>query len=119
MRISDWSSDVCSSDLWRSASWPSRASSLKLGQDQMSAVTPKSLSSSSAAALTSRRMVPEPISWTRCSPFLGLPGALNDRKSVVSGTGVSVSVECGGRRYHKKKRNNNKSIHDNDNTIYK
>src|SRR3546814_13838730 len=30
----------------------------------MSAVTPKSLSSSSAAAMTSRRMVPEPISWT-------------------------------------------------------
>src|SRR3546814_4148418 len=77
MRISDWSSDVCSSDLWRSASWPSRASSLKLGQDQMSAVTPKSLSSSSAAAMTSRRMVPEPISWTRCSPFLGLPASLN------------------------------------------
>src|SRR3546814_5365902 len=48
----------------RSTSAPSRANSLKLGQLQMSALTPKSLSSNSAAAITSRRIVPEPSNCT-------------------------------------------------------
>src|SRR5438045_1394183 len=44
----------------RSASCPSRASSLKLGQLQMLAATPQSFSSSSLAAMLSRRIVPLP-----------------------------------------------------------
>ena len=57
---------------------PSRRSSLKLVALQMSAVTPKSALSSSAAAITSRRIVPEPTSWTR-SPFFAVsPAALQE-----------------------------------------
>ncbi|MNU10632.1 hypothetical protein D3C72_2578970 [compost metagenome] len=37
---------------------------MKLGADQMSASTPKSFLSRSAAAMTSRRIVPEPINCT-------------------------------------------------------
>ncbi len=44
---------------------PSRRSSLKLGTLHTSAATPKSAASRSAAAITSRRIEPEPSSCTR------------------------------------------------------
>src|SRR5690606_22940500 len=59
-------------------------SSVKLGQE-ISLVTPKSLSSSSAAAMASRRMVPLPISCTRSSPFLGLaPASLSRHMPLMT-----------------------------------
>src|SRR3546814_2008302 len=39
---------------------------------------------------------------------LPMPGPVLDRKSVVSGTGVSVRVDTGGRRFIQKKKNTNK-----------
>ncbi|MNJ68031.1 hypothetical protein D3C77_642460 [compost metagenome] len=56
--------------MWRSTSRPLRRSSVKLVTLQMSDATPQSASSRSCAAMTSRRIVPEPISCTR---FLPLP----------------------------------------------
>src|SRR3546814_18271630 len=77
MRISDWSSDVCSSDL--------RASGLLEGRV--------------ARVPEGRRRGPADL-----HPGLagGEPGA--DRKSVVSGTSVSVRVDLGGRRIIKTKK---------------
>ena len=49
----------------RATSMPSRRSSVKLGALHTSATTPHSSSSISAAAITSRRIVPEPMSWAR------------------------------------------------------
>ena len=60
----------------RSTSAPSRRSSVKLGQLQTSDLTLKSRSRSSAAARTSRRMVPLPRSWARRSPVFGFLAAL-------------------------------------------
>ena len=54
---------------------PSRASSVKLGQLQRSDSTPQSLFSKSAAAITSRKIVPEPSSWTRGAFAFLSPGA--------------------------------------------
>ena len=52
----------------RSTAAPSRASSFRLGVDQISAFTPQSASSRSAAAITSLRIEPQPINCTRPLP---------------------------------------------------
>src|SRR3546814_14072896 len=97
MRISDWSSDVCSSDLqwiwtypsaWAypgdAASWPHETGG-----------TPQPRRSGSNPG--GRQPLGTPgASWHR----------LVDRKSVVSGKSVSVRVDLGGRRIIK----NTKSI---------
>src|SRR3546814_18218129 len=97
MRISDWSSDVCSSDLGRR---PPRqitvhahpaASRAHHGQtrcDRHATQTHHSLT-----PLADRTAPPPPARDTR------------DRKSVVSGKSVSVRVDLGGRRIIKKKNN--------------
>src|SRR3546814_11169929 len=88
MRISDWSSDVCSSDL----ATPSRycSSISKAWQGRRSERSPASPPISSQRKFTvsrrnwrdaSRRQDPQP-----------------DRKSAVWGKGVSVRVDLGGRR---------------------
>src|SRR3546814_17685539 len=77
MRISDWSSDVCSADL-----------------DEISGAgraQPGELFGSG-----DRR-------WRRGAVAIALAVGTKDRKSVVSGKGVSVRVALGGRRLIKKK----------------
>src|SRR3546814_13283447 len=76
MRISDWSSDVCSSDLRRHAS--GMPGGLRRGR--------RTLGHCAA---------PRPG---------GHPAFHGDRKSVVWGKSVSVRVDLGGRRIIKKKR---------------
>src|SRR3546814_20729861 len=84
MRISDWSSDVCSSDLrtsiFRSSNPPSK-------RTLRSCNTHNSLTCKGGgiSPISSRNSVPP------------------DRKSVVSGKSVSVRVDLGGRRIIKKK----------------
>src|SRR3546814_13148103 len=72
MRISDWSSDVCSSDLY----YTGPAAALCL----------------SCASTRSRQAISRPAAM--------INGA--DRKSVVLGKSVSVRVDLGGRRLIKK-----------------
>src|SRR3546814_20672246 len=88
MRISDWSSDVCSSDLIRGPIQPVR--------DVLCAA---------------RRPKDPPRRAFRCAEIgtrLGAAQATDrgrrlDRKSVVEGKSVSVRVDLGGRRIIKKK----------------
>src|SRR3546814_14391934 len=93
MRISDWSSDVCSSDLPASLSepWSACATSSTAAQ----------LPSASQVAVTARSISPRPVS-------LGaVPGRdiwPTDRESLVQGKGVSVRVELGGGSESKIKR---------------
>src|SRR3546814_19362495 len=74
MRISDWSSDVCSSDLTAMAMY----------------ITPENIASivsaraSGESGTMSLRPTPDSV--------------LKARKSVVEGKGVSVRVDLGGRR---------------------
>src|SRR3546814_17257507 len=96
MRISDWSSDVCSSDLAR-------------GHGHLVAQLHQS---SSNAGMDRRRtrgcangrptIAPRGLGADVASLFAGS----GDRTSVVSGKSVSVRVDLGGRRIIKKKHNN-------------
>src|SRR3546814_13283565 len=111
MRISDWSSDVCSSDLLR---WKARTDWL----------ASEASSQSKPAGSASRRHMAGCSAWARlsaatscCTPaWRGsssrcqsrLRDSDQDRKSGVWGKSVSVRVDLGGRRFIKKKKKNKK-----------
>src|SRR3546814_16877658 len=80
MRISDWSSDVCSSDLDGEA----------LGSYR----TTRTVSANERHMTRGAKLLPgSPESGMRWTPM-----APPDRKSVVVGRSVSVRVDLGGRR---------------------
>src|SRR3546814_19962419 len=111
MRISDWSSDLCSSDLRRQAA-PALGAIPCLHaappRDAAPAARP-----SHRAARTHRnrrgadrraRRPPCPVTASRpLAPRCGGRRADRDRKSVVEGKRVSVRVDLGGRRTIKQK----------------
>src|SRR3546814_19471513 len=103
MRISDWSSDVCSSDL------PSRgvgASALATGE-----ATAAQATADAPSRIIPRRFRPRgrggagDAADVRENRSKSLPkcGCDIDRKRVVSGKSVSVRVDLGGRSIIKKK----------------
>src|SRR3546814_12668225 len=92
MRISDWSSDVCSSDLLE-----------ELAEDGGGTDHDRA-PSFSASATTAGSSVARPASRPRLSAASSEQPRLRDRKSVVSGKSVSVRVDLGGRRIIKQKK---------------
>src|SRR3546814_17124849 len=107
MRISDWSSDVCSSDL-RWMDW--QLTTLVSGMVplfQSLVRTPK------------EQQQPEQIARHRdvsAAAVQIVDARLADRKSVVSGKSVSVRVDLGGRRIIKKKKRTKTSKQKQQNT---
>src|SRR3546814_20087853 len=107
MRISDWSSDVCSSDLCRCGkvgeAQPFQESGLSCilyGQDVFHTLL-----------LTVHENAIGPFADRLCEGVKqsvanrgNVPGASVDRKSVVSGTSVSVRVDLGCSSIIKKKK---------------
>src|SRR3546814_11421401 len=103
MRISDWSSDVCSSDLCMTES---KAGTVELEARSLTEARP-------SAAMPVVESV-RPIIWERTHLRLLdqrlLPAEVRyldcrgDRKSVGEGKSVSVRVDLGGRRIIKKKK---------------
>src|SRR3546814_18921995 len=87
MRISDWSSDVCSSDL-------------SLQPQQRSADEQTELYNVDRVS-KSEGLDGLPADYSKLPPQV--PELGPDRKSVVSGKSVSVRVDLGGRRNIKKK----------------
>src|SRR3546814_20064619 len=112
MRISDWSSDVCSSDLYA----PVRAfSSAGQGSAPADAALQQKRRMSRRTPLKRppHRRRPRPRTVDRIGGPVerqrreavagaGRRGEAEDRKSVVSGKSVSVRVDLGGRRILKK-----------------
>src|SRR3546814_15403322 len=94
MRISDWSSDVCSSDLTCGTRPPSNLSGLTLNKDSTAT---KKVGTNTTARGVAANMPPNTAKPTAF--WL----AELDRKSVVSGKSVSVRVDIGGRRIIKQK----------------
>src|SRR3546814_18492521 len=102
MRISDWSSDVCSSDLAprESAAKPRKesptgrcyTSNTKAGA-RMEARPP-----SAAASVARRQLGGRVLRSGRLGRRRFVGRSLGDRKSVVWGQSVSVRVGLGGRR---------------------
>src|SRR3546814_20504306 len=94
MRISDWSSDVCSSDLVDHGLMRGRAGTQsQLSRGQMSGTTKKFKKQKGGGARHGDYRAPI---------FVG--GGRTDRKSVVKGKRVAVRVDIGGRRIIKKKK---------------
>src|SRR3546814_17861594 len=93
MRISDWSSDVCSSDL---------ITAMKIAEQRRQIGTTMTHVSRIVEALVerlegaSRRVVPGAEPGGGARKLLDATRSLLDRKSVVEGKGVSVSVDLGG-----------------------
>src|SRR3546814_2498281 len=99
MRISDWSSDVCSSDLNRADGVliPQRA--VKLAEDAASVMVLDAKNVATPRPVTLGTMVAG--QWAILD---GLKTG-EDRKSVVSGKSVSVRVDLGGGHIMKKTKN--------------
>src|SRR3546814_13089884 len=109
MRISDWSSDVCSSDLPTRTATRERVRRRPLGRTLGTAAGhPYSVLLPVGFAL------PPPLPEARCAltaPFHPCPpkpdrgpAPAGDRKSVVSGERVSVRGDLGGSRIIQKKK---------------
>src|SRR3546814_20078827 len=111
MRISDWSSDVCSSDLVTCSDPPS---SIRTLQAVHANIGSKASSGSHKARNESLRHRLSAL-WSAVSIKAGrlygcpaqIAGPFIDRTSVVSGKSVSVRVDLGGRRILKKKQQKN------------
>src|SRR3546814_17164291 len=102
MRISDWSSDVCSSDL----ELPNGVFQVQVIEHHRIQVThqrAKSVLQIEAMLLKVRRGIANGVGLVRLDAQQTGPRA-EDRKSVVKGKSVSVRVDLGGRRIIKKKK---------------
>src|SRR3546814_14147440 len=99
MRISDWSSDVCSSDLsvFMDVELWSETDKGRLWSCPFLAAVWQ------LARLGLLRHLGEPVLAPRPWTGRAFPQDWDDRKSVVSGKSVSVRVDIGGRRILKKK----------------
>src|SRR3546814_13147025 len=98
MRISDWSSDVCSSDL----SLPTEPTMLTLPMDW-----PRPPIESRYIGQKDRKAILAKGACAYCGSASGpfhIDHVKPDRKSVGSGQSVSVRVDLGGRRLIKKKK---------------
>src|SRR3546814_20687557 len=97
MRISDWSSDVCSSDLILNLSPVGDVDAAGIDEAQIIGVDIAERSGDGQPVARRADVAAErPASFE----FDALKARL-DRKSVVSGKRVSVRVDLGGRRIHK------------------
>src|SRR3546814_20440081 len=92
MRISDWSSDVCSSDLGPICPSPNKATNrVMTAHNRIAPITHRPIAQGlRCASIAHPRLEIDLVD-------------LKDRKSVVSGKSVSVRVDLGGRRIIKKK----------------
>src|SRR3546814_17055115 len=102
MRISDWSSDVCSSDLSRMP----RSATPSVLAGQMSMIASKIAQPATTRSARSWPMHGRPErSASDMRDSIVLTSRIeSDRKSVVSGKRVSGCVDLGGRRIIKKKK---------------
>src|SRR3546814_15512778 len=112
MRISDWSSDVCSSDLFESLASALGISlgTLLLGDDyadpsQPVRIDPATLAEALKLVDYDEDLGGEYEPQERARQVISAYEEIHaqgDRKSVVQGQSVSVRVHLGGRRIHKK-----------------
>src|SRR3546814_17237411 len=106
MRISDWSSDVCSSDLVRAGGLRGAVERYAKALDAIRQTRAQGIDPMphQREALDRARDALDAIR-PQGSTDLNSAFRNEDRKSVVEGTSVSVRVDLGGRRIIKKKKN--------------
>src|SRR3546814_12144904 len=105
MRISDWSSDVCSSDLLAHKAMEEAAdkTALEYGLAWVRPTLGNYVSHDLIEGLGRLPCEPAPMTEQEAQELGELEA---DRKSVVKGKSVSVSVDLGGRRILKKNTHN-------------
>src|SRR3546814_16738542 len=101
MRISDWSSDVCSSDLGGSLLQTGVREIAKVLKGEFRMTCNQNLVIANVAA-RDRGEIDKLVEKYGLDGYKQQSG---DRKSVVEGKSVSVRVDLGGRRIIKKKKN--------------
>src|SRR3546814_11562205 len=111
MRISDWSSDVCSSDLHANIygrgtppTTMSRAGKTRTRQSVDARVEARDTVLSGCTGLSPALRKEDTM--IRAAHYARYSSDQQDRKSVVSGKSVSVRVDLGVRRNIKKKKKN-------------
>src|SRR3546814_11550842 len=113
MRISDWSSDVCSSDLAEKHRGlladgdhvDLDALVLPLPDLAQQLAEQVVVEAAGEAAVGRHAQVADPLRVLALDHVRMAVIGIGDRKSVVSGKSVSVRVDVGGRRVIKKKKN--------------
>src|SRR3546814_13234331 len=104
MRISDWSSDVCSSDLILVENYKvGNLARYGLGYDDLKESHPGIIYCSITGFGQTGPYAPR-AGYDYLAQGMGGIMSLTDRKSVVEGKSVSVRVDLGGRRILKKKK---------------
>src|SRR3546814_13645977 len=108
MRISDWSSDVCSSDLICGET--SRASMSAISSISSNPSRPSRSTLLTKVMIGTERKRQTSNSLRVCGSIplaasITITAESTDRKSVVEGKSVSVRVDLGGRRLINKKKN--------------
>src|SRR3546814_18055151 len=113
MRMSDWSSDVCSSDLARVYHSPIRKPSSTLPSRAAARADARSSSGRTQHPSVPARRSPRAANLWRPSWLIVFPRPSDweDRKSVVKGKSGSVRVDHGGRSILQKKTTTNYSTH--------
>src|SRR3546814_13786031 len=119
LRISDWSSDVCSSDLLAAFELDAGLTYLDFEPPAHDLSVPLYVERSMLISAVDGVPIPEPLDWADLArlPLCLLHQGI-DRKSVVSGKSVSVRVDLGGRRTIKKQRSNTIYRQATQHTIY-
>src|SRR3546814_15504448 len=97
MRISDWSSDVCSSDL---AANPFPEETQREPNRVLALLSKSPPPADAADRLMERAQAGERVTASGSALWFHFPdgAGTSDRKSVVEGKSVSVRVDLGGRR---------------------
>src|SRR3546814_15570755 len=103
MRISDWSSDVCSSDLTRSSRSRARRGA-SAGGSRWKRSGSSTFSSTVSRGSRWKLWNTKPMRRLRMSLPASSSRVATERKSVVEGKRVYVRVDLGGRRIIKKKK---------------
>src|SRR3546814_15052914 len=98
MRISDWSSDVCSSDLVRNRMTQTDVSMELIAENIRQMSSRASAIAESAGNQTSATNVINDAAARAAAGSQQVSHTAEDRKSVVSGKSVSVRVDLGCRR---------------------
>src|SRR3546814_20502803 len=105
MRISDWSSDVCSSDLRKGQRFVPELAVDEARIEAASRCDPRRHHRELERIDADIALSDDRVERVRGGPSLVVfPHLPRDRKRVVSGQSVSVRVDLGGRRIIKKKK---------------
>src|SRR3546814_15571508 len=98
MRISDWSSDVCSSDLAKAADEMVEPAPVVAGQHAGRDAKQEGAADGERHHGIGRAGAPDDARQQVAADAVGAQQVLRDRKSVVEGKSVTIRVDPGGSR---------------------